>query len=264
MHPIPTTPTKQNRQSLEEEIVRLRAQLHIEKDARIEAETELLMFDIAQENGDPPPSRMAIIAGLAHLAKSRDDDTGEHLSRIQQYTTIIATAFAKLHPEILPLGEVSIIGAASVLHDIGKVGIADDVLLHQGKFSTQQFESMKHHSTIGADILIALSDQLGRDPWIDTAIQIALGHHERWDGTGYPFGLKGNTINLPARIVAVADVYDALRTKRVYKEAFSHADTIEIIKKESGSHFDPWVVEALLSNVDNLMELSQRQINASA
>ncbi len=233
--------------SLAEENAILRSQLRKEQEARMDAETELLMVDLAQENGDPPPSRMAMIAGLAKLAESRDDDTGTHLSRIRQYTSIIAHAYATQNPTILPLGEVAIISAASVLHDIGKVGITDDVLLHPSTFNEAQYTSMKKHTTIGGDILLALSEELGSDPWIDTSIQIALSHHERWDGKGYPFGLAGEGINLPARIVAVADVYDALTSARVYKPAMTHERAIEIIKKDAGTHFDPMIVEALLS-----------------
>lgn len=243
--PIPTIVARNT--SLQEEIASLEAQLQIEREARIEAETALLVIDLAQENGDPPPSRMAMISGLAKLAESRDDDTGTHLLRISKFTSMIAQEIAETHPRLLPMGEVSIIGAASILHDIGKVGISDDVLLHPSKLSEQQFAEMKRHSAIGADILLALSEQLGRDPWIDTSIQIALGHHERWDGSGYPFGLQGEGINLPARIVAVADVYDALTSERVYKKAMAHEDAVAIIRDERGSHFDPMVVDAFLA-----------------
>lgn len=249
-HPIPITIPRNP--SLEEEVATLRSQLRIEQEARLDAETALLMVDMAQENGDPPPSRMAMIAGLAKLAESRDDDTGTHLARIRQYTSIIATAYSEKNPKQLPLGEVSIIAAASILHDIGKVGISDDVLLHPEAFSEEQFVAMKRHAPIGADILLALSEELGRDPWIDTSIQIALGHHERWDGSGYPFGLKGEGINLPARIVAVADVYDALTTDRVYKHSMSHDEAVKIIAMDKGKHFDPHVVDAFLSRIEEI------------
>ena len=258
MTQLPEIITTDANLSQKEEIASLRAELYREKEARIEAETALLMVDIAQENGDPPPSRMAMITGLAKLAESRDDDTGTHLSRIQHYTTIIASAYADKHPALLPLGEVSIIGAASILHDIGKVGIYDDVLLHSGKFTNKQFEVMKRHTTIGADILLTLSKELGSDPWIDTSVQIALGHHEKWDGSGYPFGLKGEDITLPARIVAVADVYDALTSKRVYKKTMTHDEATSIIKRDSGTHFDPTVVDAFLDREAEIKIISER------
>ncbi len=248
----PTTTTSNELFTLKNEVAFLREQLEIERKAKTEAETALLMVDLAQENGDPPPSRMAMIAGLAKLAESRDDDTGAHLSSIRHYTTIIANAYAEANPKKLPLGEVSIIGAASSLHDIGKVGVSDDVLQYTGKFSDEQFEAMKHHTITGADILLALSEELGNDPWIDTAIQVAIAHHEKWDGSGYPFGLKKENINLPARIVAVADVYDALTSKRTYKEALTHEEAVAIIKRGKGTHFDPNVVDAFLSNVSGI------------
>jgi putative two-component system response regulator len=201
---------------------------------------------------------MAIIVGLAKLAESRDDDTGKHLARIRYYTTLIASAFAAMYPDELSPEEVPIIGSTSVLHDIGKVGIPDSVLLNPNALNDDQFDMMKRHATIGTDILLVLSEQLGRDPWVDTAIQITLGHHERWDGSGYPFGLKGDGISVPARIVAVADVYDALTTKRVYKEAMTHNEATSIIKNESGSHFDPMVVEAFCSVIDEVEEIATR------
>jgi response regulator RpfG family c-di-GMP phosphodiesterase len=258
MPPIPVSTTTNAIFALKDEIASLRAQLEIERDAKIEAETALLMVDMAQENGDPPPSRMAMIAGLAKLAESRDDDTGTHLCRIRHYTTSIAIAYSESNPTLLPLGEVTIIGAASILHDIGKVGVSDDVLLHPGKFSEEQFSVMQQHTIIGADILLALSEELGSDPWIDTSIQIALAHHEKWDGSGYPFGLQTENINLPARIVAVADVYDALTSKRVYKEAMCHDDAVEIIKSGKGSHFDPKVVNAFLAKADEIEAVKNR------
>ena len=256
--PVTTTTTTNAIYALKDEIASLRAQLDIERNAKIEAETAFLMVDIAQENGDPPPSRMAMIAGLAKLAESRDDDTGIHLSRIRHYTTSIATAYTESNPTLLPLGEVSIIGAASILHDIGKVGVSDDVLLHPGRFSEEQFSVMQQHTIIGADILLALSEELGSDPWIDTSIQIALAHHEKWDGSGYPFGLQKENINLPARIVAVADVYDALSTKRIYKDAMSHDAAVGKIKNGKGSHFDPKVVDAFLVKADEIKSVKDR------
>ena len=261
MQPIPISTTTNDVYALKNEIAKLRIQLQTEHEARVEAETALLMVDMAQENGDPPPSRMAMIAGLAKLAESRDDDTGTHLLRIRHYTNMIAIAYAEINPNLLPLGEVSIIAAASILHDIGKVGVADDVLLHKGKFTNSQFKAMQQHTNIGSDILHALAEQLGCDPWIDTAIEIAIGHHEKWDGSGYPFGLKENNINLPSRIVAVADVYDALTSKRAYKEAMSHEEAIDIIKNDSGTHFDPMVVDAFLSKKDEIGVIKERIAN---
>ncbi len=258
MTAIPTIVRSKPVLSLQDEVAMLRVELATEKQARIAAESKLAFLHTEQTEGQPPPSRMAIIVGLAKLAESRDDDTGKHLSRIRHYTTLIAAKVAKLHPELLSQAEVSIIGATSILHDIGKVGISDDILLNPNTLTNEQFDSMKRHAAIGADILISLSEQLGRDPWVDTAIQITLGHHEKWDGTGYPFGLRGETNNLPARIVAVADVYDALTSKRVYKDAKTHNEAVAIIKKDSGSHFDPTVVGVFLSVEEEMQKIANR------
>jgi putative two-component system response regulator len=127
-------------------------------------------------------------------------------------------------------------------------------LLHPGAYCEKQFNEMKRHTIVGGDILLALSEELGSDPWIDTSIQIALSHHEKWDGSGYPFRLKNEGINLPARIVAVADVYDALTSKRVYKKEMSHEEAVSIIQQNSGSHFDPKVVEAFVSKINAISE----------
>ena len=143
---------------------------------------------------------------------------------------------------------VNIISETSIVHDIGKVGIADDILRHAGPYSESQFETMKTHTTIGADILLALADQFGRDVWIDTAMQIALSHHERFDGSGYPFGLSDEKISLPARLVAIADVYDALCSNRVYKNGLSHEETMDIINDETGNQFDPDIALLLKNN----------------
>ncbi|MDP6692799.1 MAG: HD domain-containing protein [Phycisphaerales bacterium] len=261
MRAIPTIVRTKPPLSLQDEVASLRADLEVERQARIAAESKLAFLHTEQSTDGPPPSRMAIIVGLAKLAESRDDNTGKHLSRIRHFTNLIATEVSKLHPAKLSRAEVPVICATSVLHDIGKVGVSDDILLSPNKLTNKQYDSMKRHTSIGADILISLSEQLGRDPWVDTAIQITLGHHERWDGTGYPFGLRGETNNLPARIVAVADVYDALTSKRIYKEAISHAEAVDIIKKESGTHFDPMVVEAFLSVLEKIEEVATRLQN---
>ena len=264
MTAIPTIIRTKRTLSLADENASLRAELATQRRARTAAESKLAFLHSDLSQGEPPPSRMAIIVGLAKLAESRDGDTGKHLSRIRHYTTLIATAVSESHPEQLSKSEVPVIGATSILHDIGKVGISDDVLLNPNKLTKKQFDSMKRHPSIGADILISLSEQLGRDPWVDTAIQITLGHHERWDGTGYPFGLRGETNNLPARIVAVADVYDALTSKRVYKDAISHDEAVALIKQEKGTHFDPMVVEASLTVHDQIQAVSARLQNRVA
>ncbi len=136
---------------------------------------------------------------------------------------------------------------ASPLHDIGKVGIADTILLKPGKLTPEEFEIMKQHTVIGAQTLEAASERYPRNTFINMGVAIARSHHEKWDGSGYPDGLTGDTIPLEARIMAVADVYDALRSKRCYKDAFTHEKSREIILAGSGKHFDPVLVDAFIT-----------------
>ena len=212
------------------------------------AEFPIVQFNQVAECKASHASPSALLFGLAKVAESRDDDTGQHLARIKTYTQIITALYAEHFPKRLHPSMVNIISETSIVHDIGKVGIADDILRHAGPYSESQFETMKTHTTIGADILLALADQFGRDVWIDTAMQIALSHHERFDGGGYPFGLSGESISLPARLVSIADVYDALCSKRVYKEALTHEEAMDIINEETGMQFDPEIAQLLKNN----------------
>jgi len=171
---------------------------------------------------------------LAMASEYKDPETGEHIKRIVKITTELALEMG-IKPDLS-----NYMGNDSILHDLGKLGIPDNILLKPGKLTVSEFETMKQHTEIGAKII-------GNYKWFKQARQIALSHHERWDGKGYPEGLKGNTIPLAAKIVAVADVFDALISKRPYKMPWSLKKSIEKIKLESGKHFDPKVVEAFLS-----------------
>lgn len=199
---------------------------------------------------------------LAMLAETRDNETGNHLRRTQAYVEVLMRRLQN-HPGYraqLDARQQAMIAKATPLHDIGKVGIADDILLKPGKLTPEEFEVMKTHSRIGAQAIDdaihrvlgdnpeALHDQRADSPlaFLDMARVIALRHHEKWDGSGYPDGLAGTAIPLPARLMAVADVYDALTCKRHYKEAFPEARVIEIIRQGRGKHFDPEIVDALL------------------
>ncbi len=188
-------------------------------------------------------SRDAVIFAMARLAESRDDDTGRHLERICRYVEVLAGRLAKSRPEIDPEW-VRTVTLTAALHDIGKVGIPDAVLCKPGKLTEEERKVIQKHATIGGDTLLAVKRRMTEDTFLVTATEIAFAHHERWDGTGYPFGLAREDIALAARIVAVADVYDALTSERVYKKAMTHEDASRIILEGSGSHFDPAVVEA--------------------
>jgi putative two-component system response regulator len=191
-------------------------------------------------------SQMATIFALAKLAEARDDDTGRHLERVQTWCKLLAakTGEQPAHRAEADAVFVENIVHASPLHDIGKVGIRDAVLLKPGKLTSEEFEEMKTHTTLGAQTLEAVKDQYPKNAFIRMGIEIARSHHEKWDGKGYPEGLSGTAIPLSARIMALADVYDALRANRCYRPAMSHEKSREIILQGCGTHFDPDVVEA--------------------
>ncbi len=203
-------------------------------------------------------TRDAVIFGLAKLAESRDPETGHHLERIAAYSTRLATAVRR-HPkyrDALPATYVQSIGINSALHDIGKVGIPDHVLLKPGPLTDEEIVIMRRHPRIGADCIEQIQRRLGESTFLHQAREIALYHHERWDGTGYPFGIHSEEIPLAARIVMIADVYDALTSRRVYKDPYPHAVSIEKIKQGSGRHFDPQLVEIFLSIESQFEEIA--------
>ena len=198
-------------------------------------------------------AREALILGLAKLADYRDTDTGRHLDRIAQYSELLAKHLCQAHPERYPLVDAAWIERlrlASVLHDIGKVGIPDAVLLKPGRLTAQERSVMELHQIMGAETLSTIKQRLGADELIDMGIHVAMRHHEKWDGTGYPDGLAGEAIPLSARIVALADFYDAVTSKRVYKDAMTHAEASALIAEGRGSHFDPAIADAFEALAD--------------
>jgi len=190
--------------------------------------------------------RDSLILGLAKLADYRDTDTGTHLERIAEYAGLLARELAKGDPAI-DEAYIRRLRVASSMHDIGKVGVEDAVLLKPGKLTDAERARMQRHPIMGADTLLAIREKMGHDELVEMAIVVTLEHHERWDGKGYPLGLAGDQIQLPARIVALADVYDALTSKRVYKAAMSHEAASAIIINERGTQFDPLVVDAFVA-----------------
>ncbi len=196
---------------------------------------------------------------LARLAESRDPETGEHLGRMRAYAREIAVELST-HPKYRhALDSVFIdeLYHASPLHDIGKVGIPDRILLKPGKLTPQEFDIMKTHANIGGDTLEAADKEAGRITFLAMGRDIAYFHHERWDGAGYPSGLKEEDIPLSARIVALADVYDALSSKRPYKDAFSHEASRGILLEGRGSQFDPDVVDAFLAREEKILAIKK-------
>ncbi|MCG8649816.1 MAG: HD domain-containing protein [Pirellulales bacterium] len=200
-------------------------------------------------------TRNAVIFGLAKLAESRDTDTGHHLERIRSYVMVLAKELQRWHPELND-ALIEDMALASSLHDIGKVGIPDRVLLKPGRFTVEERQTMERHAELGGDCLKAVQRQLGDDDFLQLSTEIAYYHHERWDGSGYPFGKSNQGIPLSARIVALADVYDALTSKRPYKDAMSHEKARNIILEGCETHFDPEVVEAFLSMEDDFRQIA--------
>jgi putative two-component system response regulator len=195
-------------------------------------------------------TRDVAIFAMAKLAESRDPETGAHLERVRSYSRILAQHLGGLQKfqNVITPEYARLIYLTSPLHDIGKVGIPDVVLLKPGRLNDREFDIMKMHAVLGAQTLDAALRQFPGVKFLQMGRDIAETHHERFDGTGYPNGLAGENIPLCGRIVAVADVYDALTSRRVYKPAMTHEIAIGMITNESGKQFDPDVVDALLAN----------------
>ena len=189
------------------------------------------------------------IMAMAALAEIRDDDTGNHIQRTKLFVKELTTLLSRneKYSDVLNAENIDLIVASAPLHDIGKVGICDNVLLKPAALTKEEFEIMKTHTTLARNSIVRAEKLIDKpETFLSFAKEIAYFHHEKWDGSGYPDGLSGENIPLSARIMAVADVYDALRSKRVYKVAFNHEISVEIIIKDAGKHFDPNVVQAFI------------------
>jgi putative two-component system response regulator len=205
-------------------------------------------------------TRDAAVFALAALAESRDPETGEHLERLRCYSQLLAEELSRTGPYRHQIDRAFLedLYRSSPLHDIGKVGIPDAILRKPGKLTPDEFEIMKRHTTIGAEALARASHEAGCAGFLEMAVEIARYHHERFDGRGYPAGLSGRDIPLPARIVALADVYDALTSPRVYKEAFAPELARSMIEEQCGRHFDPVVVEAFRASWHQFSGICER------
>ena len=202
-----------------------------------------------------------LIVILADMVENRDESTGDHIRKTSMYTLIIMRQMRRMGIKsgMLTDDYIQNVYKAAPLHDIGKIRIPDAILNKPGKLTPEEFDIMKKHSVYGGAIIDELIESLPQASYLEAARDIALYHHERWDGTGYPEGLKGEEIPLPARIMAVADVFDALISDRVYKKAFSFEKAMDIIKEESGTHFDPDIVKAFFAVSDEAMETAKKQ-----
>jgi putative two-component system response regulator len=208
-------------------------------------------------------SQLATIFALAKLAEARDDDTGQHIERVQTFSKALAEQMREMRLHVAQLSSEFIdhLYQTASLHDIGKVGTPDAVLLKPGKLTAEEFTEMKKHCARGADTLAAVLNRHPDNQFLRMGVDVARSHHEKWDGSGYPDGLKGADIPLSARIVALADVYDALTSKRCYRPAFSHADTCRMILEGDGTHFDPDVVTAFRALDDRFRRIRQELQN---
>jgi putative two-component system response regulator len=221
---------------------------------------------VRQRTAELENSRRDLIHCLARAAEYRDDDTGQHVLRVGRYARLIAEAME------LPESIVDTLEQAALLHDIGKIGIPDSVLLKPGRLTEDEFELMQKHPGFGKRILTSFSSneektlrrhaevgahilEVGSSELLDVSRTIALTHHERWDGSGYPLGLKGTDIPLVGRIVAVADVFDALSSRRSYKQAFPLDECFRIMQESRDNHFDPEVLDAFLSVRDRVVQV---------
>ena len=205
---------------------------------------------VAERSAELVHGRDTLIFGLATLAESRDHETGTHLERIAAYVEILARELlARAVPEVTEPW-VQIVTRTAILHDIGKVGTPDAVLRKPAALTGEERKIIQQHPCIGGDALLAMKSRWGENPFLTAATEIALCHHENWDGSGYPYGSQGEDIPLSARIIAVADVYDALTSVRVYKASLSHEEAVEQIVAGAGSRFDPQVVAAFSAVAD--------------
>jgi len=240
---------------------RVKTQINLKRahDA-LEDQNRLLEQKVAQRTLEIALTRDIAIHGLAALAATRDHETGNHIRRTQHYIDSLARHLRE-HPrfrDALSERTIELLFKSAPLHDIGKVGIPDHILLKPGRLDEAEFEIMKTHSVLGRDALPCEENGPGALPFLATARDIAYTHHERWDGTGYPQGLREEAIPLAGRLMAIADVYDALISKRIYKPAYPHHVAVEMIEAERGKQFDPDIADAFLDLRDRFREIAGR------
>jgi len=245
-------------------ILRARINVHLENMAAkefLKSKADYLEVEIKKRTKEILSVQDITILTLASLAETRDIDTGRHLKRTQHYIKILASAL-KNHPKFmnyLSEDEIETLFRSAPLHDIGKVGIADKILLKPSMLSDTEFEIMKTHTTMGKEAIERAEEEAGfKANFLETAKEIAYCHHENYDGSGYPLGLSGDGIPISARLMALSDVYDALTSRRAYKEAMPHKEALSIIKEERGFKFDPDIVDAFLMCDSDFFEISQR------
>ena len=233
----------------------------IEWNKKEELITENHLMKLELANKKVEQTELQFLASLNALAKARDDETGNHIIRTQRYVRVLALRLRNEghHTQSLTDQSIELLVKAAPLHDLGKIGIPDGILLKKGKLNEDEWAIMKTHTLIGESVLDALKiERDGESDVIAKAIAIAGGHHEKWDGTGYPRGLVGEDIPLGARIMSLADMYDALVSERVYKKSWTHAQAVQEIISKSGTQFDPKLVDAFVIEQETFQEISQK------
>ncbi len=236
------------------DLIRARVRNHIEL-KRHRDHLEELVYERTRELAN---TQDATIESMGRLAECRDPETGEHIRRTRAYMRLLAEGLAQ-NPEytaVLDAKTIDLLCKSAPLHDIGKVGIPDSILLKPGKLTPAEFEVMKGHPMLGKQAIAAAEKKLGSNSFLRLARDIAMSHHEKWDGSGYPLGLKGADIPLCGRLMAVADVYDALISRRVYKEPMMHSAAVAVIQADAGSAFDPAVVTVFLDQQENFRTIA--------
>jgi putative two-component system response regulator len=231
----------------------------------LRSKSEFLETEVARRTREVAAIQDVTIFTMASMAETRDSETGNHIRRTQFYVKVLAERLCQ-HPRFaatLSPVYINLLFKSAPLHDIGKVGIPDRILLKPGRLTPEEFEIMKTHTTLGRDAIQAAEDRLGmRVEFLTLAKEIAYGHQEKWDGSGYPEGSAGDAIPVSARLMAVADVYDALISRRVYKEPFPHAKAVEIMAEGKGRHFDPDALDAFLDLQDEFRAIAARHADS--
>jgi putative two-component system response regulator len=245
-------------------IVLARVKTHLQVKAAadfLKDQNHFLEVEVAKRTREVAAIQDVTIRAMASLAETRDNETGNHIRRTQAYMRVLATKLQN-HPRFsayLTDAQIETLYKSAPLHDIGKVGIPDRILLKPGKFVPEEFEIMKTHTTLGRDAIEHASADLGMQvQFLECAKEIAYSHQEKWDGSGYPLGLAGDAIPISARLMAVADVYDALISRRVYKDGMPHDKAVEIMVEGRGSHFDPDILDAFLAILDEFKDIAAR------
>ncbi len=211
-------------------------------------------------------SRQVTIESMAAVAETRDPDTGAHIKRTQHYVKAIALALKHQgrHADVITPDFIDMLFLSAPLHDIGKVGVPDHILLKPGKLTEEEFEIMKQHAEFGRRIILSTAQLIEGDNYLKVGADIAGAHHEKWDGTGYPLGLSGEDIPLAGRIMAIADMYDALISRRCYKEPFPHAAALDLMREARGKTFDPGILDTFFSIEATILEIAARYSDATA